>query len=67
MEFAVLPIGRMSGRVRVAFADPCDDRAKEAVQAFVGDHTIVVADLLEIELAWKSIDPTSVLPVAAAV
>jgi hypothetical protein len=58
MRFAVLPIGRMGGRVRVAFADPCDDEAKETVRAFVGEFTVVVADLLEIELAWKSIDPS---------
>lgn len=66
MQFGVLPIGRMGGTVRVAFADPLDDKAKAAVQACFGDFTPVVADLLEIELAWKSVDPSCALQVAVA-
>lgn len=64
MAYAVLPIGRMGGTVRVAFADPLDDGAKTALQSLVGDFTVVVADMLEIELAWRTIDPTCVTQVA---
>lgn len=66
MQFGVLPIARLGGQVRCAFADPLHDRAKSTVEAFVGDFTIVVADLLEIELAWKSVDPGCVRSTAVS-
>ena len=57
MRFAFLPIGRIGGRVRVAFSDPLDEEAKATASEFLGEHTVAVADLLEIELAWRTIDP----------
>jgi Type II secretion system (T2SS), protein E, N-terminal domain len=58
MARGVLPIGVLGGRIRIAFADPTDEEAIAAVRAYVGDFTLAVADLLEIELAWKTLDPT---------
>jgi hypothetical protein len=54
---AALPIGVIGGRIRVAFADPSDEDAAERLRPYVGDFTRVVAELSEIELAWRSIDP----------
>ena len=61
----VLPIGRLCGQVRVAFADPSDETAIKRVETFVGEHSVVVADLLEIELAWRRVDPAADLRVTA--
>ena len=57
MQFAFLPIGRLGGKVRIAFADPLDEQAKSIAAAAVGEYTVAVADMLEIELAWRTIDP----------
>lgn len=58
MRIAAVPIGILGGRVRVAFADPSDETAKAVVRQFVGDFSLAVAELSEIELAWRSLDPT---------
>lgn len=58
MRMAALPIAVVAGRVRVAFADPSDDAAKALAGHHVGDFTLAVADLSDIELAWRSLDPT---------
>jgi hypothetical protein len=44
--------------VRVAFADPSDETAKTVARQFVGDFSLAVSELSEIELAWRSVDPT---------
>lgn len=59
MRAAAIPVGVFGGRVRVAFADPSDERAKELVRRHVGDFTLAVADLSDVELAWRTLDPTS--------
>ena len=58
MRMAALPIGVLGGRIRVAFADPSDEAAKAFTRQYVGDFTLAVADLSDIELAWRSLDPT---------
>jgi type II secretion system (T2SS) protein E len=58
MRIAAVPIGILGGRVRVAFADPSDETAKAVVRQFVGDFSLAVSELSEIELAWRSLDPT---------
>jgi Type II secretion system (T2SS), protein E, N-terminal domain len=58
MRIAAVPIGILGGRVRVAFADPSDETAQAVARQFVGDFSLAVAELSEIELAWRSLDPT---------
>jgi hypothetical protein len=58
MRMAALPIGVLGGRIRVAFADPSDEAAKAFTRQYVGDFTLAVADLSDIELGWRSLDPT---------
>jgi hypothetical protein len=58
MRIAAVPIGILGGRVRVAFADPSDETAKAVARQFVGDFSLAVAELSEIELTWRSLDPT---------
>jgi hypothetical protein len=58
MRIAAVPIGILGGRVRVAFADPSDETAKTVARQFVGDFSLAVSELSEIELAWRSVDPT---------
>jgi hypothetical protein len=53
---AALPIASLRGRVRVAFADPCDDGARAAVHRHLGDCEVVVAEFSDIERAWRRID-----------
>jgi Type II secretion system (T2SS), protein E, N-terminal domain len=58
MRIAAVPIGVLGGRIRVAFADPSDETAKAVAREFVGDFSLAVSELSEIELAWRSLDPT---------
>jgi type II secretion system (T2SS) protein E len=58
MRIAALPIGVLGGRIRVAFADPTDEEAKEVARRYVGDFHLTVGELSEIELAWRTLDPT---------
>jgi len=55
LHFAAVPIGVVGDRVRVAFADPCDQRAHEAVCARFPNYEGVVAELSDIELAWRTV------------
>jgi hypothetical protein len=57
LRIAAIPVGFLGGRVRVAFADPSDESAKELVRRHVGEFTLAVADLSDIELAWRTVDP----------
>jgi hypothetical protein len=56
VRFAVIPIGIHGGRVRVAFADPCDDGAFDAVARAVEDFDPVVAELSDIDTAWRTVE-----------
>ena len=58
MRIAALPVGIFAGRIRVVFADPMDEGAKNLVRKHVGDFTLAVADLSAIEQAWRQLDPT---------
>lgn len=58
MRIAAIPIGILGGRIRVAFADPSDESAKELVRRHVGRYSLAVADLSDIELAWRTVDPS---------
>jgi len=58
MRIAAVPIAVLGGRIRVAFADPSDETAKAVVRQYVGDFSLAVAELSEIELTWRSLDPT---------
>jgi hypothetical protein len=55
-RFAMIPIGMRSGSVRVAFADPTDDEALQAVGAYLAAVDPVVADLSDIRFAWRQIE-----------
>ena len=58
MRIAAVPIGVFGGRIRVAFADPSDETAQAVARKFVGDFSLAVSELSEIERAWRSLDPT---------
>ena len=59
VRFAVIPIGMQSGSIRVAFADPTDDEALQAVGAYLSGIDPVVADLSDIRFAWRQIESGS--------
>ena len=60
LRVAAIPISFFSsGKVRVAFADPCDEQAQQAVAAHVDDFTVVVAELSDIEMAWRTVAQTT--------
>ena len=55
VRFAVIPIGVHRGSVRVAFADPCDNGAFDAVARSIDGFDPVVAELTDIETAWRTV------------
>ena len=55
-RFAVIPIGVRSGSIRVAFADPTDEEAQQAVGTHLSTIDPVVADLSDIRSAWRRIE-----------
>jgi len=55
VQFAAVPIGLLGDRVRVAFADPCDHRAHEAVRVHIPNYEGVVAEFSDIEQAWRTL------------
>jgi len=55
-RFAVIPIGMHAGSVRVAFADPTDEEALQAVGTYLAMVDPVVADLSDIRFAWRQIE-----------
>jgi hypothetical protein len=57
LHFAAIPIARLNGKVRVAFADPFDSGALAAVAEHIPAYAPVVAELSEIELAWRTVAP----------
>ncbi len=55
VRFAAIPIGVRGDLVRVAFADPYDEGARDAVGAYVQNVEPVVAELTDIETAWRTV------------
>jgi Type II secretion system (T2SS), protein E, N-terminal domain len=55
VRVGAIPIGFYGGRVRVAFADPCDDQAQDAVKRHVSNADVVIAELSDIESAWRTV------------
>jgi hypothetical protein len=62
IHFAAIPLGFRADRVRVAFADPCDDQAREGVTAYVPQFDTVVSELSDIEQAWRTVEQRSPNP-----
>ena len=54
-QVAAIPIGFQSDRVRVAFADPLDEQAHQAVTAHFVHFDRVVAELSDIEQALRTV------------
>lgn len=59
LRVSAIPIGYFGGRLRVAFADPSDRAASAAAEKFVGAFEPVVAELSDIDLAWRSVERTA--------
>jgi hypothetical protein len=55
MRFAAIPVCLLGDRARVAFADPCDEPAQQAVAAHLAGFECVVAELSDIEQAWQTL------------
>jgi hypothetical protein len=55
VRVGAIPIGFLAGRIRVAFADPCDDQAQETVKRYVSNPDVVIAELSDIESAWRTV------------
>jgi hypothetical protein len=55
LQFAAVPIAVVGDRVRVAFADPCDDRAHQVVRDHIPNYEGVVAEFSDIEQAWRTL------------
>ena len=58
MRAAAIPIGLHGGTVRVAFADPCDEQAESEVLQHLARYEPVVAELSDIESAWRTVGRT---------
>lgn len=57
MRVAAIPIAMARGKVRVAFADPTDEEALEAVNSRLADIEVVVSELSNIRAAWRQVQP----------
>jgi hypothetical protein len=55
LRFAAVPVRLQGFGVQVAFADPSDHQALEAVQEHLPSITLAVADLSDIEAVWKGV------------
>jgi hypothetical protein len=55
VHYATIPVGFLGDRLRVAFADPCDDDASAAISRHFTSYDPVVAELSEIESVWRSL------------
>ena len=56
IRVGAIPIGYHGGRLRVAFADPSDSAARATVEQYVGAFEVTVAELSDIDLAWRSVE-----------
>jgi type II secretion system (T2SS) protein E len=54
---AAIPVRSRRGGVQVAFADPTDETAVEAVGTYIEDVSLAVAEFSDIRLAWRSVEP----------
>jgi hypothetical protein len=54
---AAVPVRRVDGATQVAFADPTDSTALSAVREYFPEFVPAVAELSDIESAWRSIAP----------
>jgi hypothetical protein len=52
-RMAAIPVRFLGAGVQVAFADPSDETAVDAVQQHVGPLSLAVAELSHIELLWN--------------
>lgn len=55
IRVGAIPLGFLAGRVRVAFADPSDDQAQEEVKRYISTPDVVIAELSDIEAAWRTV------------
>jgi hypothetical protein len=55
LRYAAIPVRLVHGVPQVAFADPSDPGAIEAVARYVTDLTAVVSELSDIESAWRGL------------
>ncbi len=53
LRFAAIPVRFIDGVPQVAFADPSDPEAIEAIAGYVHDLTPAVSELSDIEAAWR--------------
>ena len=60
MRFAAVPVCFHGDRVRVAFADPSDEAALQAIKAHVAAFDCAVAELSDIETALRTAHRTNV-------
>jgi Type II secretion system (T2SS), protein E, N-terminal domain len=58
LRVGAIPIGYRGARVCVAFADPSDETAHDVVQRHVGTFDMAVADMSDIDLAWRTVTRT---------
>ena len=63
---AAVPVRRVDGATQVAFADPTDATALAAVREFFPEFIPAVAELSDIENAWRSLAPTPPAPTEQA-
>jgi hypothetical protein len=53
LRVGAIPTSRAGARIRVAFADPCDEEALAAVAEYIPSYLPLVAELSEVEYAWR--------------
>ena len=61
MRFAAVPVCFLGDRVRVAFADPSDEHAQQAMTAHIAAFDSAVAELSDIEMALRTAHRTNAL------
>ncbi len=59
MRFAAVPVCFTGDRVRVAFADPSDEPAQQAIKAHLAAFDCAVAELSDIEMALRTAHRTN--------
>jgi hypothetical protein len=55
MRFAAIPVGFQGDHIRVAFADPSDKDARQAIKAHVAAYDCAVAELSDIEMGLRTV------------
>ena len=54
MRFAAIPVGFHRDRIRIAFADPSDEHAQQAMTTHIATFDSAVAELSDIETALRT-------------